>query len=102
MKISDFGMSRLVPADEEGSPRCTIFPLHVGSEASSFTQVSLQPSYTVLWLQPHPLVNWFSVVMAPHNDFMWILKLLASNKCHYSHLTQSCDSNHTHLLTGFQ
>jgi len=38
----------------------------------------------------------------PYFHFMWILKLLASHKCHYSHPTQSCDSNHTHLLTGFQ
>jgi len=47
-----------------GSPNCTIFPLQVGSEASNFTQVSLQPSCAYLWLKPHPLSNKLVIVMA--------------------------------------
>jgi len=53
-----------VPFKPVDPPKCTIFPLQVGFEASNFTQVPLQPSCADSSLKLHPLSNEFSIVTA--------------------------------------
>ena len=42
--------------------KCTIFPLHVGFEASNFIQMPLQPSYTDSCLKLQPRFSELSMV----------------------------------------